>query len=1000
MHNHLLIGLGGTGGKILRALRKNVFQEFRSNNPNIVKLQYLYIDSSKEMMAVDDVSWRILGENVQLAPRNQLLITGSNLKQVLDNLGGYPNIKPWIGSHEQWKAILNSIVGETLGGQKRRLGRFLFASKARDFKNQLKQLGSELTTGGEASITFHICCGLAGGTGSGSLLDVIAQIRAIYPESRNFRIVVYALLPEEIPNPNWDTGNYHANGYAALSELNALSTGSYKPCDVAESGNRLQLMDPFNGCYIFSNRNENGLQVDVNKTLPDIVADFLFQKLIAVSNADTMRIFERMENAENGDATPENDSGISGKSRSKRFMTFGIKRLAVPETEIREYLTFNFARQAALQLRFNNWDDTFGFRNDARNQDFGEFVRDTQTLERWSLTDEHITLSRGILSEEVSNKSWKPILNEWLDIVPQFIGMVQSQDDKTWLNDFEKLMAQRYEENYRKLGVRKFYETKLEARKNYVKELRHRVEEELFQEWHNGAKSMHDQSRCVTALISSLEERSRIADDKIAKAKTNVENAEQKVAANRNEWAKVGVLSHMLGRRRKLLDTHGELLRELYLFRTQIEAWSFAKRLLQEAITEFNHLSTDISLCATLVDETIKEFNARIDERCNDNEKPDLRQSLVRFYNAEHVRVFSRDLEKDAAVQKNQSQIIRDALIEQIASEPSFAAFHVRISRQRFFNVLEQKCTLSSQIAHDNLVASDHNRQSLLGVNIIGQLEREYSGKPEELRKFVNDLVRSAGNYIEFDPQAVIIGNDNVVKVSQFIVIMPNAGEHMEFAETLKVMFRDHLKGGIPVEIVQGDTKPNEITLIGITNLFPLRYIRMVRFLKDRYDLRINSANNPDQVKLELHSEGDGGQYPALLIANEGDMRAKALPSLFIAKALELITVIVNPTTGSSDIYLLGTDELGMTIRTKLGKSLTEIAENIDLKVAQVLEQTANNKLKEDEWKHTDKLNELKQRILDELETVLAERRGDFEDSVYRSFETAARKAIMSLTNN
>ncbi|MBV5290651.1 MAG: hypothetical protein J0648_12645 [Pelodictyon phaeoclathratiforme] len=33
MHNHLLIGLGGTGGKILRALRKNVFQEFRSNHP-------------------------------------------------------------------------------------------------------------------------------------------------------------------------------------------------------------------------------------------------------------------------------------------------------------------------------------------------------------------------------------------------------------------------------------------------------------------------------------------------------------------------------------------------------------------------------------------------------------------------------------------------------------------------------------------------------------------------------------------------------------------------------------------------------------------------------------------------------------------------------------------------------------------------------------------------------------------------------------------------------
>jgi hypothetical protein len=273
MQNNLIIGLGGTGGKILRALRKNVFQEFRSDDPEIVKLRYLYVDSSKEMMGLDDSSWRILGESVQLPPRSQLLISGGNLNQILDNLSGHPNIQPWIGNRDQWKDILNSIVGETLGGQKRRLGRFLFANKAREFKDHLKQLTGELTTGGNASVTFHICCGLAGGTGSGSIIDVISQIRSIYRDSKMYRIVVYALLPEEIPNPNWDTGNYHSNGFAALTELNALSVGSYQPHDIAERGEKLKLSDPFNGCYVFSNRNENSLQVDVDKTLPGIVAD-------------------------------------------------------------------------------------------------------------------------------------------------------------------------------------------------------------------------------------------------------------------------------------------------------------------------------------------------------------------------------------------------------------------------------------------------------------------------------------------------------------------------------------------------------------------------------------------------------------------------------------------------------------------------------------------------------------------------------------------------------
>lgn len=33
MANHLIIGLGGTGGKILREMRKRIYEEFRSNEP-------------------------------------------------------------------------------------------------------------------------------------------------------------------------------------------------------------------------------------------------------------------------------------------------------------------------------------------------------------------------------------------------------------------------------------------------------------------------------------------------------------------------------------------------------------------------------------------------------------------------------------------------------------------------------------------------------------------------------------------------------------------------------------------------------------------------------------------------------------------------------------------------------------------------------------------------------------------------------------------------------
>ena len=120
-------------------------------------------------------------------------------------------------------------------------------------------------------MAFHVCCGLAGGTGSGSLIDVIAQIRDTFRGSKHFKILVYALLPDTFPNPTWDTGKYHASGYAALSELNAISVARYKPTDV--TGRKLQPLepiDPFNGCYVFSNENDNGLTVDVDKQLPSV----------------------------------------------------------------------------------------------------------------------------------------------------------------------------------------------------------------------------------------------------------------------------------------------------------------------------------------------------------------------------------------------------------------------------------------------------------------------------------------------------------------------------------------------------------------------------------------------------------------------------------------------------------------------------------------------------------------------------------------------------------
>ncbi len=111
------------------------------------------------------------------------------------------------------------------------------------------------------------------------------------------------------------------------------------------------LRDRFNGCYLITNRTETGTVYNV-ADMPAIVADFLFQKIVAVRHLTNWTDLPRWENGENADSSPEsslrktNGSVLGDQAqgeRSRRFMTFGIKRIFIPELEIREYLGYSFA---------------------------------------------------------------------------------------------------------------------------------------------------------------------------------------------------------------------------------------------------------------------------------------------------------------------------------------------------------------------------------------------------------------------------------------------------------------------------------------------------------------------------------------------------------------------------------------------------------------------------------------------------------------------------------
>src|ERR1039457_3079948 len=137
--NHMIIGLGGTGGNIIRAFRKLVYQSCRRNDPDNVNIRYLYADTDEELMNPENPSWKVFGHSLQLAERSQLKMGGGmQLKETVEKLASYSGISPWLGDRQAFAGILDSAnAANILGGQKRRLGRFLFASHAAEFRGRI-----------------------------------------------------------------------------------------------------------------------------------------------------------------------------------------------------------------------------------------------------------------------------------------------------------------------------------------------------------------------------------------------------------------------------------------------------------------------------------------------------------------------------------------------------------------------------------------------------------------------------------------------------------------------------------------------------------------------------------------------------------------------------------------------------------------------------------------------------------------------------------------------
>lgn len=1025
MANHLVIGLGGTGGSVLRSLRKRIYEEFRSNEPvGNAHIEYLYVDSSLTDLNNEE-DWQTLGVSVQLSPAQRLSINGIG-SGVLTNLDQYPGINSFINKNDErmMQDGIGAIIDAGIGGQRRRFGRMLIANNMcglpqNTFIGQVHARVRALKEKEDVDdVTFHICAGLGGGTGSGSIVDAVTQIRNEFQrtgdDKSKYKIQLYLYVPEKIIQiPGGENSNrfYQPNGYAALLELNAMSVGVYHPTDVMGSTDEfgrvrrlLKGQEAFDMAYLYTNVNENGKEVNIHKVLPTIVGDFLFQKVVAAS-ANNGKM-ERLVSAENNGMLPEeNDRGESVHSR--RFMTFGVNRIEYPETEVVEYGAFNYARQASAQMLYGLWDETRGFiecTEDMVGTNYVHQVKDAADLESNLLSDDYLTLSKPLPSVEKNVKNWKPIASGWEFYTDRYKQDVMSDcEKKNWYEEFNALTQKYFDTMYRGTGVKKFYFDSESQLSGYAEEICRRIENNLFANWKNGTMSILEVRKYLSALVNYCEEHMETFKERITKRSSYLaEDMVVQLDTIRRDWNNIGWLRDAItNASTKTFGRFVDAKREELTLYTEIAAYGFAVKLLSEIanmLRLINNNSVD-AFKKTLID-FADNMRKMAEEKCklSDISENNLKCEVIKEYDPKQVRSTVLTFLMNEKTQKEYATDLRNLIIESAGSiHNGFSDLAKKVNASMLNKVALKVCVKNASKDMENY-SIKHPNLRLVNVNILDKLRNTVCSTDDKRKQFVRGIYGAAQSFLTFNGSEEGKGSPETAANHQKIIqlCLPTYDEDPAFRDEFIKDFGE--SGKIPFrkdDDVAVNFKTNQIVVVTAHSGFPLRYVDNVRVLKEKYDVLVRNDVN----RMVVHTETFAKNLPSLFDKTAEDKQKDLMPILLLAYTIKgLIVEQEDQETGEKRFVFAGEkNKMGRISRwipvgDDIIDSLRELSKQTRTMDAVALEKAVREEMNTN-YKHNTKKEELMLAMGKTLdETLLPLLNNNEQDPVFIDFNAAAEK--------
>ncbi len=934
--NHILVGLGGTGGKILRAFKMRMFEEFPTDEERTKQpVALLYVDSTEEMMPQDGKArpdFRVMGQDASFTRNEFLNIKAVDVEHILDHIGNYPSVKGIVNNVSAVKSAIGSL-GQA-AGQKRRAGRLLFAANAVGYVNSLRDAYArcEKISGDANKTTIHIFAGLCGGTGSGAIVDAIVQARKTFPEAK---IQVYAMIPEmNLPKSDMDQGRYYQNGYAAMNELNALQAGRWFPQDVTGTGEARLYNDRIkgvaDGLTIYSNVNENGLTINSLEELPKIVSDYLFARIFFINeedqiNSDIIRAynFENMDDfaLEYDEAANPDSNGRIPVARTKKVNSFGIKRVMYPELRVLKHITYTVGESVLYQFKYNNWRENLGFVNEERNKDYRKEYLNKDKLAVWLLDDLHLTLELKILESDTDyprfNDYWHEKAIGWAD---------EAKKADTPLNELDNIMADFFAAHFREEGVEAFFIGKERVLPELSREIRRKIEHELFEKWKVGDVSIVELQKVSKLLLEKISEIRTGLETSVKEEKENYEAIDMDRSENVAEWSRLNVLQRMVGQGARRFAEHQEILTDYYTSKTMLVALEFAKKLAAKVYVELGKMDADISAFGQKVNDAIDETERLITAQRKVNKGlEDMKGAIIEVSEDETMSQFEVELKVDKIDMPNIARQIRECILPQ-SDFVDFGRLANAISIDEVKDAFDIKLSQIVKTKHDEKAESE---RKVLGLNILTQLQQKLK-TDDDIKAFASKIVNQSGVYLKLNNdqfQLHLRNNEgnlsptNPASINKKTILVsipsPDDNEGLKrFADKLEDAFNKSFNQSTArttIVVNRKSPRKDELSIITVAYCFPIRAIEWMKPYKERYEHFLHTGNPATDLNnaILLHTEGDGQQHPSLFAVDNAEEVAAQSAMLSAQKSAAPVPPPIVPQTEVQLFIAVGGQQYG-----------------------------------------------------------------------------------------